>query len=293
MRRFLLTFALLCCTTIATAQTSEPEVLPLTFEKNLPLAQVSVNGMPGIVFIVDSAARGCLIDRERAAAMGLKPVANGMGNGSGGSQHVGIIPGVRLALGKVELEPTECYTFDMKTLGFDSRVDGVLGTPLFDKHIVEIDYPASRARIFQPRDYRPSPKAELFAARITVGPIVRGHIKARGQDPIDLDLELDTGSAHVLTVCTPVVDRHRLLQSADELTPGNTRGVGGRSPDITGRIEELRIGRFALEKPVVRFSRGTSGAFASEQYYSANVGGDFLKHYRVTFDFPGSRVFLE
>jgi hypothetical protein len=181
----------------------------------------------------------------------------------------------------------------MRTLGFKSRIDGVLGTPLFGKHIVEIDYPGSRVRIFSPSDYRPSPNAALFAARITAGPIVRGRIKVRGKEPIDLDLQLDTGSAHVLTVCTPVVDRYRLLEAADELTPGKTRGVGGQTPDMTGIIEELRIGRFVLEKPVARFSRGLSGAFASEQYYSANVGGDFLRHYKVTFDFSGSRVFLE
>jgi hypothetical protein len=289
----LLVVALLACTTMAAHRSSGPVVLPIILEKNLPLVQISVNGSPGLTFILDSAASGCLIASERAEAMGLKPVANGISSGSGGFQQVGIIPGVHLKLGAVQLTPTECYTFDMRTLGFESRVEGVLGSPLFGKYIVEIDYPKSRVRIFQPRRYRPSSKADALPMRVSVGPIVRGRIWVRGKAPIELDLQLDTGSAHVLTLCTPAVDRHRLLESADELSAGTTRGVGGRSSDMTGRIEEVRVGRFAVQSPVVRFSRQTSGAFASEQHYSANVGGDFLRHHKVTFDFPGSRVFLE
>lgn len=286
-------FALLSYTAIAAAQTFRPVVLPLTFEKNLPLVQISLNGTRGLTFILDSAASGCLIASERAAAMGLKPVGNALGGGSGGLQQVGIIPGLRLVLGDLQLTRTDCYTFDMRTLGFHSRVDGVLGMPLFGKYIVEIDYPGSRVRIFKPQRYQPPPNAEALPLRITVGPIVRGRIRVRGKEPIDLDLQLDTGSAHVLTLCTPVVDRYRLLELADGVTAGSTRGVGGNTPDMTGHIEEVRIGRFAMERPVVRFSRDTKGAFASEQHYSANLGGDFLRHYRVTFDFPGSRVFLE
>ncbi|MBI4908228.1 MAG: retropepsin-like domain-containing protein [Acidobacteria bacterium] len=39
-------------------------------EKNLPLVRVTVNGEP-LTFILDSAAAGCVIDRERAASLGL------------------------------------------------------------------------------------------------------------------------------------------------------------------------------------------------------------------------------
>ncbi len=112
LSRVLLLIAL-ASATLAPARTSRPVVLPMTMEKNLPLVQISVNGSPGLTFIVDSAASGCLIDAERAAAQGLKPSVDAISSGSGGYQHVGIIRDVRLKLGAVQLTPTDCYTFDM------------------------------------------------------------------------------------------------------------------------------------------------------------------------------------
>ncbi len=43
----------------------------------------------------------------------------------------------------------------------------------------------------------------------------------------------------------------------------------------------------------VRFSRQTTGTLSSEEHYSANLGGEFMKKYKVTFDIPGLRLFLE
>ncbi|MBI4908229.1 MAG: hypothetical protein HY820_31675 [Acidobacteria bacterium] len=210
-----------------------------------------------------------------------------MSSGSGGEQRVATLAGVHLNLGGIEIRS---YAFDMKSLAFKGPVGGILGFPLFGKYVVEIDYPGSRVRIFHPDTYQPSPQAAVLPLRMTTGPVVRGSIRVRGKEPIEVDMHLDTGSAHILTVCSPFVDRHKLIESADDWVPGTTRGFGGPAADITGRIEEVRIARFAAEMPVVRFLRQTTGSFGSELHYSANLGSAFLK---VTFDIPGSRLFLE
>lgn len=290
----LLAIALLAQATMATAaELRWPVVLPMRMEKNLPLVQVTVNGAQTLTFILDSAAANCVVDRARAAALGLNESGSAISSGSGGAQQVGLLVGVHLNLGELEIRPPRSITFDMKSLAFQSPVAGILGFPLFGKYIVEIDYPGSRVRIFQPGSYQPSPTADMLPIRMTIGPVVRGSIRVRGQRPIEADMQLDTGSAHVLTICSPFVDRHQLLDSADEVAPGTTRGFGGATVDMVGRIEEVRIGRFAADKPVVRFSRQTTGTLGSEQHYSANLGGEFMKNYKVTFDIPGSRLFLE
>lgn len=287
-------FALILLATAAAgaAEPQWPIVLPMSLEKNLPLVQIGVNGGEALTFILDSAAKDCVLDGERAATLGLKPAETGWSSGSGGMQQVGILRGVRLELGGIRIAPPAAITVSMKELGFQ-RAQGVLGFPLFGKYVVELDYPGSRVRIFHPGSYRLPPQAQVLPMRMTTGPVVRGSVRVRGRAPIEADMQLDTGSAHVLTFCTPFVDRHRLLLSADELVSGRTRGFGGFSADLTGRIEEVRIGRFAVEKPVVRFSRQATGSFGTEQHYSANIGGEFMKRYRVTFDIPGSRLVLE
>ena len=274
------------------ALASSPVVLPMRMEKNLPLVDMKVNGTP-LTFIVDSAAAGCVIDGERASSLGLKKTGNGLSSGSGGVQPVGLLSAVRLELGSIVIEPRQCVTFDMKSLRFTGTVDGILGHPLFESFVVEIDYPGSVLRIYRPDSFRPSPTAERLPLRMTIGPVVRGSVRVAGREPIEADMQLDTGSAHVVTLCTPFVDRHKLLDSATELLAGRTRGFGGASNDMTGRIEEVRVGRFVAEKPMVRFSRQTKGSLGSEQHYSANLGGAFLKDYKVTFDLPRSRLYLE
>jgi hypothetical protein len=274
------------------AEPQWPVVLPMTLEKNLPLVRIGVNGVGMLTFILDSAADGCVLDGECAAALGLKPAETGWSSGSGGMQQVGILRSLRLDVGGVLIPVAIASTVNMKELLFQ-QAQGVLGFPLFGRYVVEIDYPGSRVRIFRPESYRPPHGAQVVPMRMTTGPVVQGSVRVRGRAPIEADMQLDTGSAHVVTFCTPFADRHRLLDAADEVAAGRTRGIGGDSPDMTGRIEEVRIGRFAVEKPLVRFSRQTTGSFGSEQHYSANIGGGFMKHCRVTFDIPHSRLVLQ
>jgi len=291
--RLLAILALAAACMSAAPEPRWPVVLPMTMEKNLPLVQITINGTNALTFILDSAAAGCVIDGESASALGLVQTGTGLSSGSGGTQAVGLLRAVRLNLGGLEIRPPRAYTFDMKALRFHGRVDGILGIPLFGHYVVEIDYPASQVRIFESKSYRVSSNATVLPLRMTVGPVVRGSIRVRGKEPIDTDMQLDTGSAHILTFCTPFVDRYQLLESADELTQGETLGFGGPTPDMVGRIEQVRVGRFVAEKPLVRFARQMTGAFASEQHFSANLGGEFLKRYRVTFDIPNLRLIIE
>jgi len=270
-----------------------PVELTFTMEKNLPLVQVSIGDVHNLTFILDSAAAGCVIDRDRSAEIGLAASEPAMSSGSGGLQPGEVITGIHLNVGGLEIRPERCFTFDMKALKFRGSVAGILGMPLFRKYVVEIDYPSFHVRVFQPEGYRAPSNAEVFQVRITTGPVIRGSIRVHGREPIHADFQLDTGSAHVLTLCTAFVDRLKLVEAAEEVTDGSTLGIGGNAVDKRGRIEEVRIGRFALRNPVVHFSRQTTGTLSSEQYYSANLGGEFLKRYKVTFDLPGSRLFLE
>ena len=284
---------LLSLATAAGAAPAWPVDVPLTMEKNLPLVQIKVNATHALTFILDSAAAGCVIDRERAAAIGLTETGSAMSSGSGGAQAVGLYARVKLEVGSLTLPPQQCYAFDMKALKFKGQVDGIIGAPLFAKHIVEIDYPGLRMRVFAPEAFRPRPNAVALPLRMTTGPVVRGSVKLRGRQPVDLDMQLDTGSAHVITLCTPFVDRLKLLDAAEEMADGKTLGFGGGSADVTGRIEAVRVGPFAMERPVVRFARQTMGSLGSEKNYSGNLGGEFLKRYRVTFDFARLKLYLE
>ena len=266
-------------------------VVPIRLEKNLPIAEVRINGA-AVAMILDSAAAGFVLHGPRAAELGLAQSGSGLSSGSGGAQSVGLAGGVKADLGGAAVAADRVILFDMTALKFARPVDGILGMPLFGRYVVEIDYPGLKARIYDPKSFHPRPNAEVIPMRMTVAPTVRGSVKLKEQGVVPLDVELDTGSAHVLTLATPFVDRYGLA-TQEGLTAGRTLGFGGSAPDLVGTLEEVRIGTRAMRNATVRFSRHTTGSFASEKTFSGNLGGEFLKTYRVTFDVPGSRLILE
>ena len=267
--------------------------MPMALEKNLPLVQVRLNGSAPLWFILDSAAAGLVVDRGRAHELGLRLAGEGISSGSGGAQAVGLVEGVTVDIGGVKIQPPRAITFDFAALKFEHRVEGIIGFPLFGSYVVEIDYPGLKARVWNKEEYRVPAGAKVLRMWMTTGPVVRGTLKVKGKAPLEAVVQLDTGSAHVLTVTTPFVDRHGLLEAAEELKPGQTLGFGGAAVDMVGRIEEVSVGPMVAEKPEVRLSRQTVGEFGSERNYVANAGGALFKGYRLTFDIAGERLMVE
>lgn len=278
--------------------TSEPvrglrTEFPIELHKNLPLAPIRVNGSDPLTFILDSAAAHCVLDSKRAVGLGLKVAGAAQSSGSGGSVLVELVHNVRLNMNGIEIVPERVLAFDVKQLSFGRPVDGILGWPLFGNYVVEIDYPGLRTRIFDTAQYRPPESGEVIPIRMTTGPTVRGKLQVRGLAPIEGDFQIDTGSAQVLTLCAPFVKKNKLLERVEGLVPGQTLGLGGKSLDLVGRIQAVSVGSFSVEDPEVHLSQSSVGSFATDENYSGNLGGEFLRHYRVTFDIPHSHLILE
>ena len=273
------------------ARAAEPVVeLPLEFEKNLPLASIRVNGAP-VLFILDSAAEGCVIDEKAAAAAGVRPTDSATASGSGGTTTVSLARGVRLGLGGLEIVPDYVVLTPLAHLGFEKPVHGILGRPLFGKLVVEIDYANRVARLFDAAFFQPAAGAEALKLWMTDGPTVRGRLNLTGHEEIEADLQLDTGSSHVLTLCKPFVDRHRLLVTLPGLADGETRGIGGASTDKVGHLARVALGRASLDNPEVRLVTQAVGTLARDAF-AANLGNGFLSRQVVTFDLPHGRFFL-
>jgi hypothetical protein len=289
MNRTLITL-LGCAAGVLQAQVAE---MPMQLEKNIPLVQVRLNGSAPLWFILDSAAAELVLDSGRAQELGLTPSGEAISSGSGGEQVTGLVEGVTADFGGAKIQTQRALTFNLAALKFEHKVEGIIGFPLFGSYVVEIDYPKSKVRIWNKEEYRVPANAKVLKMSTTSGPVVRGSLKVKGKAPLEVNVQLDTGSAHVLTVVTPFVDREGLLGAAEELKPGQTLGFGGNAPDMVGRIEEVIVGPMVAEHPEVRLSRQTVGGFGSEESYQANAGGKLFKGYRLTFDLAGGRLMVE
>ena len=264
---------------------------PIVLEKNLPLAQVRIGASEPVWFILDSAAAHCVIDSQVVKQLALAAVDQAITSGSGGSVQVPLLKNTPLDLGGLKILPDRTLAYDLSGLKFVHPVAGILGMPLFGNYVVDLDYPRQVARIYATKDYVPPPGAIRIPSRMTTAPTIAAVVELTGRQPYTIDVEVDTGSAHVLTLCSPFVRREKLLDAATELKTGRTLGIGGASPDSTGKIKALTIGPFRIADPEVRFSSSEKGSLATD-VFQGNVGSGFLKDYRVIFDIPHNQMWL-
>jgi hypothetical protein len=157
------------------AQSAQPESpkpvasIPFELYGNLAYLPVSVNGSGPLWFILDSAVDSLVIAARQAAALGLKTQGQGKAYGVG-DQSVGITAtkNVSLRLGGIDLPNRTLIVYPTTHLeqAAGRRIDGVLGSPIFKRFVVEIDYAAQIVRLYEPKSFVYSGKGEALPIRI-------------------------------------------------------------------------------------------------------------------------------
>jgi len=244
------------------------------------LLPVRVNGSDARLFILDSGANSIAFDHRFADELGLQPMSTGEGTGAG----KGAVPFRRY--------PRDAAEFDVAGIRFRSDyaisldlsnqpgilgfpVAGVLGTDFFRRVTVEIDYDARVVRLHDPDRFTPPEGAPhvplVFARRL---PFVTARLTVAGVPPRDRRLLVDSGSEDAVDDSLVLESRGPLRRTLGGVGLGNTYEV------VFGRIDRFELGPFVLaDLPSV-----APGV--------ALVGGEVLRRFRVTFDYPRARLFL-
>jgi len=102
---------------------------------------------------------------------------------------------------------------------------------------------------------------------------------------------VDTGWRSGVTLNAPFSKAKRIPRTVEKTIEGITGiGIGGPTKDVIGRISSLKLGQFAVERPVVAFSKS---GIASDDSFSGIIGGEVLRRFKVVLDYPGQQMFLE
>jgi hypothetical protein len=88
-----------------------------------------------------------------------------------------------------------------------------------------------------------------------------------------------------------VVEREKLLEAVPKTLRTRTGGVGGQTESLTGRVDRLRLGPYALERPVTMFRLPGPGLISAPGT-AGNIGCGVLRRFDVTFDYPKKRMWL-
>ena len=287
----------------------------ISFESldNRPILQVRVNGeKEPLRFVLDTGSGMSVVSEQTAKRLGLRAVARGglaRAVGGGGKFEIvyGFLDSIEIEDVKVDHVPVYIRKF------FDTSipVDGYLGLSVVSKFLTSIDYGSRRMSLLrqnQSDDFeswttlRRGEVAQALAAISTEGTVevplrttssgfLSGEVGLEGFDKT-MNFIIDT-AASITVVSEKLSQQEQLL---DLLQPSKMRvfGAAGITEDVKLlQLPKLSFGLTKLEKinaavldlePVNETSGFTQ---------SGILGGNYLKHFRIYFDFARGSMRLE
>jgi hypothetical protein len=279
---------------------SSSEKIPFDLNTNKPYLQVRVNATGPYTFIMDTGSIAMVVDSELAALLGVQSgesfESSGAGEGTlAGATGNGVLLGLEgldISTGPIDILPIN------KAIAFSEgrRVDGLLGYEFFASFVVTIDYANRQVSIYDPqanniRDV-PGTGTVLPLELVRGNPFVSAELTTSAGKRLAGYFLVDTAWRSALSLNAPFVVKHGLLESTATIEAITGVGVGGSSVEAVGRVQTLQLGSIAVQNPVANFSRAKAGIL-SQSDMSGIIGGDVLRRFTVTFDYPHKRIILE
>lgn len=260
---------------------------------NRPIIAVRVNGSPApLRFVIDTGSGITVISDETAKRLRIKPITRGgYAKGLGGDGRFEIVYGFlnQIQIGDVSVRNIPVYI--RKFQGDQQPVDGYIGLSVISKFLATVDYGNSTFAL-QKRD-ADRKDAGVDAAlslplRLTSSGFLSGEVLLEGIEA-PLNFIVDTG-ASISVISEHVARTDTILPFANEerLRVIGSAGVTDDVPTFLlpkvsfGPHSRKKIVAIALDLDIINEASGFEQA--------GILGGNFLKNYRLTFDFRNSKV---
>jgi hypothetical protein len=267
----------------ATYVSSRPVVVPARLLGNVMVVEAKYDKAGPYHFVIDTGSSVTLVspDLARRYAEPEGPPAGvpkvRVRSAEGGSVLLDAVSLSKLQLGSARFEHVPALVFDCSELSahFGTRIDGVLGFPIFRNAVLTLDYPRERIVLRRaiPKDGMPG-EAILFnnADRTPLIPVRLGDHEFAAL--------IDSGSSGAIALnpagLSPTFSYGPVEGPAIETLAGDRLPRVGRLADV------VRMGSFDIPRPVAEITDELSA-----------LGGGILCHFTVTFDQEGNEVFFQ
>ena len=288
--------------------------LPFESVDTRPILQVHINGeTEPLRFVLDTGSGMSVISEQTAKRLGLKPVAKGgLARAVGGGGRFEIVYGFlnSLEIGDVRVENVPVYI--RKFFDINVPVDGYLGLSVIAKFLTSLDYGDRRMSMIRQSQsdvveawttIRRGEGAQALAPllpndatievplRTTSSGFLSGEVGLEGFQK-KLNFIIDT-AATITVVSEKLSQEEQLL---DLLQPSKMRvfGAAGVTEDVKLlQLPKVSLGLTMLEKinaAVLDMEPVNETAGFTQ---SGILGGNFLRHFRIYFDFARGIIRLE
>jgi predicted aspartyl protease/cytochrome c-type biogenesis protein CcmH/NrfG len=267
--------------------------IPIDLIGNRPVIKVRLNGHnEPLNFVLDTGSGISVISDKTAKKLKIPTVTKGgFARGIGGDGTFEIVYGFvqQISIGDVRIHNVPVYIRQFHAGGSED-VDGYIGLSLISKFLTTIDYGSLTFGLTKKAtlDDRPGEKDLSLPLRLTSSGFLSGEVKLEGIDDT-LNFIVDTGAS-----VSVISDEVAKLQVVDKYERGEKMRVVGAAgvtedvpsfllPRVTfGSHSRQSVAAIALDLGLINEASGFQQA--------GILGGNFLRNYRLTFDFKNSKV---
>jgi tetratricopeptide (TPR) repeat protein len=269
-----------------------------------PYVKLKINGRDA-TFVIDTGSGFTVISKDAAKRFGVSEIARGgKSQGVGGDGKFPIIYGLirSLQIGEAKLKAVPCFIrpfHGVKDKTGEMRSDGFIGLSVLAHFLTELDYKDSVMRLNRQTEetvartvpLRASVDETVIPFRTTQNGLISIETELDGNHRINAIL--DSGASSTV-ISVAAVER---LKMRDQIIKGQTARVIGAA-GISDNVELLFIRNCrvaGMSQNNMRALVLDFGAINETSGFeqSGILGGDFLRHYRVTIDFSRAQVTLK
>jgi hypothetical protein len=295
-RRHLLVL-LLAALAPSAAQSAAGPVTTVPFHLNgtAIVLPVQIGSSDTLWFALDTGAGHGSVNQPVADRLGLALGPRSTAQGAAGSVESRQLKPYDLRLGDIHLHIEQGSTFPLVGLAprMGHRMDGIVGSELFRRYVVEIDYAHSTLRLYEPSSFHYEGTGERLPLTFTYNlPYVHAAIDLSDGRRLEGRFVIDSGSSQSVILMPLFTGQEKIAATVTKTVAITGQAVGGQTPSLTGRLGALEMGRLRLEKPLVSLPQGGPAHFAAEGS-AGNIGGSILKKFRCTFDYSREEMILE
>jgi hypothetical protein len=259
---------------------------------NKPWVYVTMNGSRPMHFILDAGSPFTILNTGLPQKVGFSVVGDTTFAGGFKAKRYAPRACVR-ALGAT------MSNIEIGDIGLDqvskvegTRLEGLIGGQFFLRHVVRINYMESSIDVF-PKTYDYHGDGSVIPLRVDGLMFADALIEAPDGRQVKGNFIVDTGVRMPLLVNGSWADANGLL-AAEKRVPNATVGVGvnGETKGDVFRVRSATFGNFTLHD-VMTVAARDSVVISPAGGLAGIIGGDFLRRFRMTIDYPHKRLILE
>jgi hypothetical protein len=271
--------------------------VPFELCNNLVVVPVTMNDTIPLKFILDTGVETSILTEPLIAELlhlRYDKEINIKGPGNSYEVTAYLVNQVRLSMPGAVCTGVPIYVLAEDYLQLKNvmgvNVHGILGSDIFRRFVVDLDYSNKVMTLWEPSKYVPPRKCHSETFDIIDNKPYINVILKNGENIDTTRLLLDLGASHAIMLTIGEDSPFRLPDKY--ITQRIGQGIAGEIPGYIGRTSELYFGGFKFENVITSFT--DSGYYDRRSVTTyGSIGSDILSRFRLIIDYPHNKVYLK